>query len=157
MDILHLVDRIEETVKKSPRLPFSAFRLVDERKIWSLVEQMRISIPEEVRRAQRISQERDRFLAEARERAEGLVRQAEDRADELTSEHAISRAAEARAVTIREKADREASGLRADADAYVFNSLCQLEEELRRALQVVENGLRKIQADQTTNPEEAST
>ncbi len=70
MDILHLVDRLEETVRKSRRLPFSSIRLVDERRIGALVEQMRISVPEEVRRAQRVNQERERILAQAREEAE---------------------------------------------------------------------------------------
>ena len=156
MDILHLVDRIEEAVRKSPRLPFSATRLVDERKIWTLLEQMRISVPEDVRRAQRISRERDQILAEARERAEGLVRQAEGRAVELTQEHVVSRAAEARASTIRDKAEHEAASLRSDANDYVFNALCRLEEELRRTLHVVENGLRKIQSEQVAVDEDAT-
>ena len=157
MDILHLVDRLEETVKESLSLPFSAIRLVDERRIWSLIEQMRISIPDEVRRAKRITQERDQVLAEARERAEGLMREARDRAEGLAGEHAISRAAEARAQTIRDKADREASVLRTDANEYVFSTLCQLEEELRRALRVVENGLRRIQAEQASTMEKELT
>ncbi len=149
MDILHLVDRLEETVKKSLRVPLSALRLVDERQVWALLDQMRISIPDEVRRAQRIAQEREKILSEARERAERLVREAEARAEELSSEHAIARAAEARAATTREKAEREAEGLRTEANEYVFNVLCQLEEELRRELRLVENGLRKIQTEQT--------
>jgi len=147
MDILHLVDRLEETVRKSRRLPFSSIRLVDERRIGALVEQMRISIPEEVRRAQRVNQERERILAQAREEAERRVREAEQRAAELAAEHAVVRAAEARAAVIREQAEREASALRKEADEYVFNVLCQLEEELRRALRVVENGLQKLQKE----------
>ena len=153
MDILHLVDRLEESVKKGVRLPFSAIRLVDERQVWTLLDQMRISIPEEVRRAQRIAQEREQILAEARERAEQLVRDAEARAAELASEHAVARAAEARAATTKEKAEREAESLRAEANEYVFNVLCQLEEELRRELRLVENGLRKIQVEQAGGEE----
>ena len=154
MDILHLVDRLEEVLKKSPRLPFSAIRLVDERRIGPLIDQMRISVPDEVRRAQRVNQERDRILAQAREEAERLVRRAEERAEELTAEHAIARAAEARAAAIREKAEREAAALRAEADDYVFNALCQLEEELKRTLRVVENGIRKIQMEREEQEQE---
>ncbi len=148
MDILHLVDRLEETVRKSRRLFFSPIRLVDERRILALVEQMRISIPEEVRRAQRVNQERERILAQAREEAERRVREAEQRAAELMADHAIVRAAEARAAAIREQAEREVTTLRREADEYVFGVLCQLEEELHRALRVVENGLRKLQKDE---------
>lgn len=149
MDILHLVDRLEETVKRSRRVPFSALRLVDERRVWALIDQMRISVPEEVRRAQRINQERDRILAQARGEAEQLVRQAEARVGDLTADHPIAKAAETRAAAIRDSAEREAAALRTEADEYVFNALCQLEEELRRTLRVVENGLRKIQAERS--------
>ncbi len=153
MDILHLVDRLEEAVRKSRRLPFSSLRLVDERRLLALVEQMRISIPEEVRRAQRVNQERERILAQAREEAERRVREAEQRAAELTAEHTVVRAAEARAAAIREQAEREAATLRREADEYVFGVLCQLEEELHRTLRVVENGLRKLQKDETRSTE----
>ncbi len=155
MDILHLVDRLEEAVKKSRRFfPFTSLRIVDEGRIGGLIEQMRISVPEEVRKAQRINQERERILAEARERAERLVRDAEERARELTSEHAVVRAAEARAAAIRQRAERDALGLQSDANEYVFNALCRLEEELRRTLHVVENGLKRIQIEQAELGEE---
>jgi len=153
MDILHLVDRLEEALKKSPRLPFSTRRMVDERKVWGLLDQMRISVPEDVRRAQRVNQEREHILAQAREEAERLLREAEARADELTASHAIAQAAEAHSITLREQAEREAATLRAEADEYVFNALCRLEEELRRTLQVVENGLRKIQIERAADAE----
>lgn len=148
MDILHLVDRLEEALKKGRRLPFSSTRLVDERRLMALIEQMRISVPEEVRRAQRVNQERERILAQARQEAERLIQEAEQRAQELTAEHSLVRAAEARAAAIREQAEREADALRKDADEYVFGVLCQLEEELRRTLRIVENGLRKLQKEE---------
>ncbi|MGD1992647.1 MAG: hypothetical protein PVI59_05580 [Anaerolineae bacterium] len=147
MDILHLVDRLEEIIKDSPRLLFSAIRLVDERRVWGLVDQMRISIPDEVRKAQRTNRDRDRILAQAREEAERIVQQAHERAAELTSEHAIARAAEGRAEAVRSRVERDIVAMRAEADEYAFQALCQLEEELRRTLRVVENGLRKLQAE----------
>ena len=147
MDILHLVDRLEEIIKKSPRLPFSAVRIVDERRVWALMDQMRISIPDEVRRAQQVNRQRDRILAQAREEAERVVQQSQERVAELTSDHPIARAAEARATSLREQTEREIEQLRSGADDYAFNTLCRLEEELHRALRVVANGLRRIEEE----------
>jgi len=146
MDILHLVDRLEEIVKRSRRVPFSSVRMVDEQRVWALIDQMRISIPDEIRRAERINQQRERVLAQAREEAERVVQQAQGRLDELTSEHPIAKSAEERATSLREQAEREAADLRSGADEYVFNTLCQLEEELHRVLRVVSNGLRRVEA-----------
>ena len=147
MDILHLIDRLEETVKKSRRLPFSGLRWVNERNIWPLLDQMRISIPDEVRRAERTVREKERTLAQAHEEAERIVTLARNEAAQLTAEHSIAQTAEERAAAIRERAEREAEGVRAGADGYAFDVLCQLEQELKRALTVIENGIHTIQVE----------
>jgi hypothetical protein len=147
MDILHLVDRLEEIIKGSTQLPFSATRLVDERHIWPLLDQMRISIPEEVRRAERTIREKDRTLAQAQEETERIVALARSEAAQLTGEHAVVQAAEERAAAIRTQAERDAESVRTGADDYAFEVLCNLEQELKRALTVIENGLHTIQIE----------
>ncbi len=147
MDILHLVDRLEEIIKDSTQLPFSGLRLVDERHIWPLLDQMRISIPDEVRQAERTLREKDRLLAQTKEEAERILALARSEAAQITAEHTVVRAAEERAAVIREEAMREAKQIRTGADEYAFEVLCNLEQELKRALTVIENGIRTIQVE----------
>lgn len=147
MDILYLIDRLEEIVKGSKRLPFGGVRLVDESRIWPLLDQMRISIPDQVRRAERIVREKDRTIAQAHEEAERIIALARGEAAQLTADHTIAQAAEERAGAIRKQAERSAQTIRSGADDYAFDVLCKLEQELRRTLTVVENGIRTIQAD----------
>jgi len=147
MDILHLVDRLEEIIKTSSRLFFSNLRLMDERRIWPLLDQMRISIPDEVRRAERIIREKERTLAQAQEETERIISLARSEAVQLTAEHAITQAAEARSAAIHERAEQEAEKIRAGADDYAFDVLCKLEQDLRRTLTVIENGIRTIQVE----------
>ena len=147
MDILHLVDRLEENIKKSKRLPFGGLRLVDERHIWPLLDQMRISIPDEVRRAERVVREKERTMAQAQEEAERIIDLARTEAAQLTANHAITQAAETRATSIQERAEQEAKSIRSGADDYAFDVLCKLEEDMRRALTVIENGIRAIQVE----------
>ncbi|MDY6874878.1 MAG: hypothetical protein SWK90_01555 [Chloroflexota bacterium] len=149
MDILHLIDRLEETIKDGKRLPFSSLQLVDERRLWPLLDQMRISIPDEVRRAERTIREKERTMAQAHEEAERIVALARSEAAQLTAEHTIAQAADARAVASHERAEREAESIRAGADDYAFDVLCKLEQELKRALSVIENGIRTIQVERT--------
>jgi len=150
MDILYLVDRLEEVVKGSRQVPFSRVRLVDESRIWPLLDQMRISIPDEVRRAERIIREKDRTIAQAHEEAERIVSLARSEAAQLTAEHVIAQAAEERAAATRKQAKREIEAIRSEADDYAFDVLCNLEQELKRALTVIENGIRTIQVDRGT-------
>ncbi len=145
MDIMHLIDRLEEVIKKSKRLPFGSLRLVDERNIWPLLDQMRISIPDEVRRAERTIREKERTMAQAHEEAERVVALARSEAAQLTAGHSLVGAAEERAAAIREQAVREAESVRTGADGYAFDVLCQLEQDLKQSLTVIENGIHTIQ------------
>lgn len=155
MDILHLIDRLEETIKASKHV--GNWRLVDERRIWSLLDQMRISIPDEVRRAERVVRERDRTLAQAHEEAERIIALARSEAAQLTAEHAVARSAEEHAQAVRQRVEREADAIRAGADSYAFEVLCNLEQEVRRALTVIENGIRKIQMEREQRESKSPT
>ena len=157
MDILHLIDRLEETFKSSKNLPFSNLRLVDERLLWPLLDQMRISIPDEVRRAKRIIREKERTMAQAHEEAERIVALARSEAAQLTAEHTIAQAADTRAAATRERAEREVETIRAGADDYAFDVLCKLEQELKRTLTVIENGIRAIQVERTRSENQPPT
>ena len=149
MDILHLVDRMEALVNESRRLPLSNKVMVDEQKIWDTIDQMRISIPEEVKRAKRTNQERDRILAQAHEEAARIVELAREEASGLSAQHEVAKAAEVRATTILERARSDAESLRADADEYVLQVLFRLTEDLERALTEARNGIARVQQDQS--------
>lgn len=152
MDIQHLVDRLEQVLNESPRLPFSAYLFVHEDRIYNLVDQMRVAVPEEVKRANRIEAEKERILAQAKEEAARIRELAKQEANELVKRDAITLSAQQRAENILERARRDAEALRQDADAYVVNELMALEEELARSLAVVRNGLRKVQGEAVVEP-----
>jgi cell division septum initiation protein DivIVA len=154
MDILHLVDRLEELVNEGRRLPLSNKVMVDEQKIWDLIDQMRISIPEEVKKAKRTNQERDRIIAQAHEEAARMVDLKREEAAAMVSDHELARAAEERAATIVERAKRDVESLRADADEYVIQVLDSLGADLERALKEVRNGILRVQESQRAPAEE---
>jgi cell division septum initiation protein DivIVA len=146
MDIQHLVDRLEQTLAESRNV--AGYLFVNEDRIFNLIDQMRVAIPEEVKRANRIEAEKDRILAQAKEEAERIRGLAKAEAIELVKRDAVVASAQQRADNIVERARREADTLRNDADTYVVDSLAKLEEDLLRLLSVVRNGMRKVQAEQ---------
>jgi cell division septum initiation protein DivIVA len=148
MDILHLIDRLEEIIKESRRVPFGDLRLVDERRIWPLIDQMRIAVPDEMRRAERILREKERTKAQATEEAERIIQLARQEAAELAATHSVAQSAEEEAAMIRERARQEARKIVAGADEYAFDVLCDMEEDLKRALTIIENGIRAVEARQ---------
>lgn len=148
MDILHLIDQLEALLNEGSHPPLVGKRvLIDEQRAWEVIDQMRVSIPEEVKKAKRINQERDRIIAQANEEATRIVELGRDEAQQLASETEISKQAQARAQTILERAQREADALKADADDYTIQVLSKLEEDLAKALSIVRNGLLKLNTE----------
>lgn len=148
MDIQQLVDRLEQVLNESYRLPLSAYLLVNEDRIFSIVDQMRVAVPEEVKRANRIEAEKERILAQAHEEAARIRELAKQEASELVKREVITSAAQQRAEHLMERARREADVLRHDADVYVVDVLTKLEEDLLRSIAVVRNGLHKVETEQ---------
>ncbi|MFZ0548283.1 MAG: hypothetical protein WAM60_22745 [Candidatus Promineifilaceae bacterium] len=147
MDIQHLIDRLEQTLAESRRIPLTANLIVDEDRVFNIIDQLRVTLPEEVKKASRVEAEKDRILAQAQEEAERIRELAKQEAAELVRRDAIMMAAQQRADTILERARREADILRHDSDVYVMEVLSKLEEDLLRSLSVIRNGMRKIQVE----------
>jgi cell division septum initiation protein DivIVA len=147
MDIQHLIDRLEQTLAESRRIPLTANLIVDEDRVFNIIDQLRVTLPEEVKKASRVEAEKDRILAQAKEEGDRIRELAKQEAAELVRRDTIMTAAQQRADTILERARRDADILRHDSDAYVMEVLSKLEEDLLRSLSVVRNGMRKIQVD----------
>ncbi len=144
MDILHLIDRLEAILNEGTHPPLTKKVMLDEQRAWELIDQMRIAIPDEVKKAKRINQERDRIIAQANEEAARIVELAQEQASQLAAEHEVTKTAQTRAATIVERAQREADALKLDADDYTVQVLGKLEEDLAKALGIVRNGLAKL-------------
>jgi hypothetical protein len=148
MDILHLVDRLEELFNDSRAIPLTHQVVVDEDRMLDIIDQMRVSIPEEVKKAQQLLSQRDRILAQAQEEANRTLSLARERQEQLIEREPLVQAGQSRAQQIIEQAMVDAEATRREADEYVFNSLTRLEVEVERLLRQVRNGILTLE-----NPE----
>lgn len=145
MDILHLIDRLEELFNESRALPFTHNVIVDEDRMLDIIDQMRIAIPEEVKKAQQLLNQSDRILAQAEEKANRTTLLAEEKANEMTTKDMVTQEATRRADQILNQARADAEATRDDADVYVVETLSYVEDELSRLLNQVHNGIRALQ------------
>ena len=148
MDILHLIDRLEELFNQSKPFPLTRNVMVDEDKMLDIIDQMRIAIPEEVKKAQQIIAQKDRFLAQAQEEANRTVDIARQKAEELVHRDMLVQEAQRRADAILAQARADAEATRNDADDYVVDALHRLQEEIDRIATQVRNGIRTVEEDQ---------
>jgi hypothetical protein len=151
MDIQHLVDRLEDLIDEGRHFSFTKFTLIDEERALEIIDQMRISVPEQIEKASRLINQRDRLLAHAREEADRIVQVAQQNRDSMTNRDAIVQTAQNRANNIIEQARREAEMIRAEADDYVMDVLKALEDQLVRNLNIARNGIAKIEQEREAN------
>jgi hypothetical protein len=147
MDILHLVDKIEDLFNDSRALPFTRNIVIDEDKLLDIIDQMRVTVPEEIKKAQQIVTQKDRIIAQAQEEANRIITLAKEKAEQIVEREAIVKSAQNRSSQIVTQARDDASATRRDADNYVIDSLQSMEEEVTRLLTQIRNGIRKIEED----------
>jgi hypothetical protein len=161
MDILHLVDRLEELFNESRNVPFTHSVIVDEDRMLDIIDQMRVSIPEEIKKAQQLLAQRDRILAQAQEEANRTLQLACEKSEQMVERDSISQAAHARSEQIVAQGRAEAERQKVDADEYVLETLERLEVEMEKVLTQVRNGVRALQseavADLAEKPVETET
>lgn len=158
MDILYLVDRLEELINDGWHIPLTSNIVIDEDEFLDIVDQMRITIPDEVKQSKRILQEKDRLISQAEEESERLLTLAREQNQSLVADHEVLKAAEAQRQAIIEEGRNEVRELRKGTDAYVIDTLCQLDEQLSGVLRTVRNGVAAMQAQigQEANTETSS-
>jgi hypothetical protein len=148
MDILQLIDRLEELFNDAKAVPFTHNVVVDEDRMLELIDQMRIAIPEEVKKAQQVVAQRDRVMAQAQEEANRTLQLSRDKADQLIERDIIVQEAQRRAEQILSQARADAEATRVDADNYVLDTLVKLQEQIEKVSNQVNNGVRVMQEEQ---------
>ena len=152
MDISNVIDRLEALVNTSGKVPASRNRVVDAGKLTELVEQLRLTIPQDVRAAQEIIERKDAILNQAQTDARRIRGEAEEEykikldQNELMDtarqkSEALLEDAEYRANSIIQRAEVESKSNRAEADAYTIQTLRNLEREMSTLLGSVRKGL----------------
>ncbi len=144
MDILHLIDRLEELFNNSRPIPLTHNVIVDEDKFLDIIDQMRISVPEEVKKAQQVFSQKDRVMAQAQEEANRTLQLAREKADVLVEKEALVQDAQRRAGQIIDQARTEAENIKAGADQYALDALMGLQTELERLTNQAQNGVQVL-------------
>lgn len=141
LDILYLVDRLENLIASSRRIPLVNQIMIKEVDILNIVDQMRTSIPDEIKQARRIIQEKERILAQAQSDASTLLARAREETERAINREGLLRAVEERSKELVKNAEKQAQELiraaeerneqiKIDADGYVSETLRNLREHL---------------------------
>ena len=141
MDILQLIDRLEELLDSGWRVPLGNKVAIDEEAFLNIIDQMRITIPPEIKRAREVQRERDKYIAQANDEARRIIGQAREDAALKLDDHQVRKAAQARSDEIVRQAQAEAARVRAGADTYAQSILHKLGTQVQALDREIANGL----------------
>ena len=132
MDLSTQIQQLEDMVREAKSMPLSSSALLNRDEVLELIEQMKATLPEEVKQARWVVRDREELLAKARRDAERIVEEA--RADQLrmATKEEIYRRAEEEAERIGGQAEDDARRVRLEAEDYVDGRLAQFEIALQR-------------------------
>jgi len=145
MDVLVLIDKLDDIIHNARSVPLTDSVMIDREEMYDILDQMRSTIPEEIKQARWIVKERQEMLAEAKQEAGRMLTEAQERADRLASETEVVRLAERNAQQTMEDARERERETRLGAEDYADEVLGNLEINLDKFIGAVRRGRERLQ------------
>ncbi|MDD4296651.1 MAG: ATPase, partial [Ruminiclostridium sp.] len=137
MEILSVLEALEDLVEKSMAVPFTGKCMVIRDEILDIIQDIRLKLPDELKQANWVIEERTRILAEAQQEADNIIKSSDSRIAAMVDEHEISRKAYEQAEVIITNAKKNAREIRLGTREYADNILNKVEEILEDTLDVI--------------------
>ena len=147
MDLLNSIHQLEELVTNSSHFPFTGKCMIDEEMLMQLISDMREQWPTALQEAEKITNERDKIIADARAEAKNIIEQAKAYAQKKVSEDEITKAAKVRANEILEKTYQRSEEVRNGSIQYaeqVFDHMDNYVQNVMNNVQAAKAGLKNI-------------
>src|SRR6266852_514443 len=144
MDVLVLIDKLDDLVHNAKAVPLTDQVRIDREEIYDILDQMRATIPEEIKQARWIVKERQEMLAEAKRECDRILGEAREQAVREASQTEIVKIAEKQAQDIIDEARRAARETRLEMEDWADGILATLEVNLDKFLGAVKRGRERL-------------
>ena len=143
MEILQIIDILEDKIEQAKTIPLLNRALIDREDILANIEELRINLPDDMKQARLIKDERKRIIAEAQAEADEIIKNAKIKTEEMVNEHEITKKAYEQANQIIAAAQKNSRELRMGARQYVDSLFADTDSKLTKAQSII----RKARAD----------
>ncbi|RJQ54268.1 MAG: ATPase [Actinobacteria bacterium] len=154
MDIMALIDRLEDLIATGKKVPLTGSVMVNEQKLYDIIDEIRATFPDELKQARWIVKERQEMLDEAEKEANRILEEARDKANAMAAETEIVKLSEQQAAEILDAARSREREIRLGAEDYADEMLANLEVNLGKLLTAVQRGRDRLQGkgSETSRP-----
>ena len=144
MNIHEAIDRLEYLIGHSRQIPLTRTVVVDQEEVLACIDDLRLSLPDEIKQARWTLQEQQRLLSEAQAEAARTVSKAGERAQTMIGQHDLVKRAEKQAEAMLREASLKAEETRRAADRYAWDVMQSLETQLLRTVATVKKGVEAL-------------
>ncbi len=130
MDVKLLLNEIEEIVEESATVPFSKKVMIEKEDILEIVSEIRQKLPQELKDAEMISDERQKIIDDAKKHSEDMLEETRMRVEEMIEKSKLVAQAKDRAEEIVDKANLSAKEIRSGAILYANDILSDIESKI---------------------------
>ncbi len=130
-----LINELQSIMEEAKAVPLTGGKsLVDTEQVMDILDEIRDSLPSEVRQAKNIVADRGQIIAEAKKEAEAIIRDAEERRQKLIERDEIVQGAHARANEIMNDVKAKTSDMRKAASDFVEDVMKKTDEAITAQL-----------------------
>jgi len=142
--LLDYLDDIEEILETGKKVPLTNRISVEKDRILDILNDIRLNLPDDIRQAQRILGDRDRILADGKNKVQDMLDKAESEANLRANNHEIYRRASDQAAEVMENAKKETRELKVNATDYADERLEEAEQQLKSLMSNMDIQHKKI-------------
>ena len=134
MNAIEILDLMDEMLDKAWNMPMSNGKcVINADRMRELIDDIKRNLPQEIKQARLIVQDRTDILSDARKEADQLVKAAEEKARRLVDQNEITKTAKQNAMEMVQNAQAQARSLKKAANEYVDELLGKNERQLLEA------------------------
>lgn len=134
METLELIDQLEDLIDDSSTIPLMGKSLIDKDELLDIIQEIRLKMPDDLKQAKWIKEERQRILLDAQKEASNIIKAAEDQIVTMINENEITKRATEQATEIINNANRRSKDIKMGTRQYVDDILADVEKVLERTL-----------------------
>jgi vacuolar-type H+-ATPase subunit H len=138
MEILLILETLEELINEARTIPLVGKCMIDREEVLEIIKEIRLKLPDDLKQAKWIKEERQRILLEAKKEGSDIVKNAEGRISSLIDEHEITKKAYEQANEIISNAQKNAREIKTGTREYADRVLNKVEEILKETTEVIQ-------------------
>lgn len=146
-NIEQIISALYDMVQDARGLPLGADKCIVERdKVLDMLDEIINQLPVELKQARTIVESRNELIGQARREAENLIRQSQEKADEMVAEEAIYKEAKRQCQDLVLQTQSRMADLRKASNDYMDDALRRTEESIALSLEDVRSTREKFKA-----------